>query len=322
MPPLASSRRLCGIALPLLAALLCTTACKRSDGAAHEASGEAKAFFAGGDGALPKTASPAHDLAITYKWEGERPFFLATDRKVSQAFQTGSGEGDAFTSELQSSVELARGEPTEPAEPAQTTFRLEHPSVDVEPELGSSAARLAGLARGATLLVRPGKAAGAARRTDDVPEAVVDLVDSWALALDLLLPTFPDRPLSSGDTWTGTKTIPAAGDKASIRVERSYTLLGTVDCRGITNGCALVNATLALSHTGRFVEDEDEVTVLQGSGTGALALRFAIDAGEPDAAELVYTMSTTINRKTTDAEAVTIRQERESRVLFGVREEP
>lgn len=306
-----------GVLALLAVTLLCTTACKRAQVPPHEESGEARAFFAGGDGALPKTATPASDVKLTYRWGGDLPFFLATERKIAQGFVSGGGEGEAFTSELLSSVELARAEHPEAD---QATFRLDKPTVDVEPKLGSSAARLAGLARGTTLVVRPGKAAGAVRRSDDVPEAVVDLVDSWALALDLLLPTFPDRPLSSGDTWVGTKSFSAADGKADIRIARSYTMLGTVDCRGLTNGCALVNASLALSHTGRFVEDEDEVTLLKGKGTGTLALRFAIEAGEPDAAELVYDMTTTIDRKTTDAEAVSIRQQRESRVLFGVRE--
>jgi hypothetical protein len=282
-----------------------------------------RASILGGDSALtgaldrglglPRVGSPASDLRLHVAIDALGPYLLETRRSVSQTLDGTSGA--PFESRIDSAVALERL--AEAQDGADELLVLTDPMVHVVPDLGTSTSRLAGLAKNTTIALTRGADGGLVAHMRDAPEAIAPLVETWGMSFVLTVPSFPQSLLASGDSWEDRLELPSANGSAKLTVTRRFTLAGTAPCRSTGSLCAVIVARMELAHDAELVEDEDTVTRLSGRGEGDLVLLWSIAGGVPDAAEVDYSLDSTIRRSTTESEDVTIRQARKSRILLA-----
>lgn len=301
--------------LALVAAIAVVVGCRHPE---PEPADEAR-LIAALDGGLDLEGpcEPAKGLRLQLKIGDTTELAVATRRTLRQTLGQKSDPStspDAVSSRSDGAVVLVReGVDDDGA----LLLRLTHPMLDVEPDLGSSAMRLAGLASKAAFRVTKAKDGTVVAQVLTVADAVAPLAATWASSLSLALPTLPGGPVSSGDTWSDRVDLAMLDDQVHLVAERTMTLRGTAPCRRLSGDCAVIEGTVRLYQSGRIEEDEDTVTLLEGDGEGRLHVWLSLAQGLPDAAELRYSMRNRVERAATGDDKTVVRQAREGVVVLS-----
>jgi hypothetical protein len=110
------------------------------------------------------------------------------------------------------------------------------------------------------------------------PKGMQSMVALQGLSADIsnvlfsLYPTFPDRRLKVGDTWTQKEELPQSQMK--IIVESTYTFTRREEKNGHT--CAVLDYSISMNVQGA---DDDEQMKMKGSGTGKGTTYVAYEKG-------------------------------------------
>lgn len=264
---------------------------------------------------LEVAAAPAEGLHLRLDLARVGDLAIASRTVVTQSPGAGSDPATAqgrAASRADGAVVLARDAVEEDG---AVVMRIVHASLALDPDLGTSAERLAGLAAKGAVRLSKAKDGSLGAEVLTVADAVAPVVAGFATGLALATPTLPSGAAGTDDSWTDRIEIPFARGAAHLAADRSFTLQGTAPCRHLSGTCVVIAGTLRLAQSGDFAEDEDTVTRLRGSGEGTLIVWMSVDGAGVDAAELRTSMSNQIERATTGGEPTVIAQKRMDVIL-------
>lgn len=265
---------------------------------------------------LDVAGEPATGLHLKLDLGSLKELAIASRTSLAQSMGAGSDPttaDGATSSRAEGAVVMTRDAAEEDG---SVVMRLSHPALSIDPDLGSSAMRLAGLAAKGAVRLHRTRSGTLSAEVLTAADAVAPVVSGWMTGLALAYPTLPAGAVAAGDSWTDRVDLPFGDDQFHLVAERSFTLRGTAPCRRAAGRCAVITGELRLSQSGKATEDDDTMTRLRGNGTGTLHVWVAVDGGTLDGAELRTSISSEIARATTGGPATVVAQKRQSVTLI------